>query len=133
MMAMNWTLALPEIVLACCAMGILLFGVLRRDDSTFVCTMLSLGALALTAVLAVSTEYGTGYRGLFAVDGFAAFMKVLILVGAGLSAVLALGYNEREGISRFEFPVLILLSTCGMMVMSSATSLMTLYVGSTLR
>ena len=126
---MNWTLALPEIVLACCAMAILIFGVLRRGDSTFVCTMLSLGALALTAVLAMSTAHGSGYRGLFAVDGFAAFMKVLILVGAGLSAVLALDSDKRHGIGRFEFPVLILLSTCGMMTMASATSLMTLYVG----
>ena len=56
-------------------------------------------------------------------------MKVLILVGAGLTAVLALDWNVQAGISRFEFPVLILLSTIGMMVMCSASSLMTLYLG----
>lgn len=127
--AFNWTLAVPEIVLACCAMAILVFGVLRKTDSTFVCTMLSLGALVVSAMLVMSSGEGGGYRGLFVVDGFARFMKLLILAGAGLSAVLALDYNEREGIGRFEFPVLILLCTVGMMIMCSTSSLMTLYLG----
>ena len=127
--AFNWTLALPEIVLACCAMAILVFGVLQKKDSTFVCTMLGLGALAVTAMMVMASGEGGGYRGLFVVDGFARFMKLLILAGAGLSAVLALDYNEREGIGRFEFPVLILLCTVGMMIMCSTSSLMTLYLG----
>ena len=126
---MNWALAAPEIVLAVCAMAILVFGVLRKPDPAFLCTMLSLGALVLAGVLVLGSDAGSAYRGLFVVDGFASYMKLLILAGAGLSAVLALDYNVREGISRFEFPVLILLSTVGMMVMCSASSLMTLYMG----
>jgi NADH-quinone oxidoreductase subunit N len=42
---------------------------------------------------------------------------------------MGLRYNEEEGIARFEFPVLVLLSTTGMMVMISASDLITLYVG----
>ncbi len=126
---MNWNLALPEIVLAVCAMLILVFGVLRKPDPAFTCTMLSLGALALAGVLVLAAPTGSAYRGLFVVDGFGSFMKLLILAGAAMSAVLALDYNVREGISRFEFPVLILLSTVGMMIMSSTSSLMTLYMG----
>ena len=126
---MNWALALPEIVLSCCAMAILIFGVMRKPDPTFACTMLAVGALILTAALVLSSVAGGGYRGLFVVDGFADFMKLLILVGAGLSLVLALDYNVQEGISRFEFPVLVLLSTVGMMVMCSTSNLMTLYLG----
>ena len=127
--AMNWSLALPEIVLSLCAMAILIFGVLRKPDPAFLCTMLALGALMLAGVLAVSAPQGSAYRGLFVVDGFGTYMKLLILVGAGLSAVLALDWNVQAGISRFEFPVLILLSTVGMMIMSSTSSLMTLYLG----
>jgi len=93
---MNWTLALPEIVLAVCAMAILVFGVFRKPDPAFVCTMLALGALMLAAVLVLGSANGGGYRGLFVVDGFASYMKLLILAGAGLSAVLALDYNVRE-------------------------------------
>ena len=130
MMALtNWNLALPEIVLALCAMAILIFGVLRKTESTFICTMLAVGALVLTAMLVVVAPVGYAYQGLFVVDGFARFMKLLILAGAALSLILALDYNEREGIARFEFPVLILLCTVGMLIMSSTYSLMTLYLG----
>ena len=125
----NWGLAAPEIVLACCAMAILLVGVMRRADSVLICSMLAVGALLLTAMLVMSSPDGMAYRNLFGVDGFARFMKLLILLGSSLSIVVALDYNQREGIARFEFPVLILLSTIGMMVMCSATSLMTLYMG----
>ncbi len=126
---MNWAVALPEIVLACSAMAILIFGVLQKKDATFACTMLAVGALVLTGALVLSTTAGAGYRGLFVVDPFADFMKILVLVGAGLSVVLALDFNEREKISRFEFPVLVLLSTVGMMIMCSTANMMTLYLG----
>ena len=126
---MNWGVATPEIVLAISAMAILIVGVTSKRNAAFLCTMLSFGALILTTALVLGTPYGGGYNGLFAVDGFATFMKVLILTGSALSLLLALDYNVREGIDQFEFPVLVLLSTCGMMVMASATNLMTLYVG----
>ena len=126
---MNWSLALPEIALSLSAMAILIYGVLQKRDPTFACTMAALGALVLAGMLVLGAGQGVGYRGLFVVDGFAAFMKVLILVGAGLTAVLALGYDDPKGITRFEFPVLVLLSTVGMMVMSSTNNLMTLYLG----
>ncbi len=126
---MNWTLALPEIALSLCAMAILIYGVMQRRDPTFACTMASLGALVLAGVLVLGAGVGEGYRGQFVVDGFSTFMKLLILVGAGMTAVLALGYNDTKGITRFEFPVLVLLSTVGMMVMASTNNLMTLYLG----
>ncbi len=126
----NWTLALPEIVLACCAMAILVFGVLwKRGNPSLACSMLGLGALMLAAVLAMSAPLGVGYSGLFSVDRFAVFTKLLILAGAGLSLVLAIDYNVQTGIDRFEFPVLILLCTVGMMTMASAANLMSLYIG----
>ena len=129
LVSMNWTVALPEIVLALCAMGILIAGVLQKRDASVPCTMLAVGALLLTAALVASGHEGSGYRGLFVVDAFARFLKILILAGAALSAVLSLDYNHRQGIARFEFPVLILLSTVGMMIMSSTANLMTLYLG----
>lgn len=126
---MNWTLALPEIVLSCCGMAILVFGVLRHGDSTYSCTMLTLGSFLVAAMLVASVAVGSGYHGQFVVDSFSNFFKMLILAGATLSLILALDYNPSHGISRFEFPVLILFSTVGMMVMSSASNLMTLYLG----
>ena len=46
---MNWALATPEIVLACIGMAILVFGVLRKQDSTLICTMLTLGGFLIAA------------------------------------------------------------------------------------
>ena len=126
---MNWKLALPEIVLACCGLAVLVFGVLRKRDSSLICTMLCLGAFLLTAVLVLATPLGIAYQGQFTVDAFSAFIKVLILTGSAMAVVVALDYNLREGINRFEFPVLILFSTVGMLIMASAANLMTLYLG----
>lgn len=126
---MNWVIALPEIVLSCCGMAILVFGVLRREDSTYLCSMLTLGSFLITAMLVVSISLGSGYNGQFVVDPFSNFFKILILAGATLSLILSFDYNPTHGISRFEFPVLILFSTVGMLVMSSASNLMTLYLG----
>ena len=66
---------------------------------------------------------------MFVTDAFAVFMKALVLLGSAVSIILALHYNEEHRIARFEFPVLILLATTGMMVMVSANDLITLYLG----
>lgn len=126
---MNWSLALPEIVLSLCGMGILLFGVLRRQESALIASMATLGAFLLTAILVASSTSGLGYRGQFVVDPFSGFVKILILAGAAMALILSLDYNRRQGIARFEFPVLMAFSVVGMMVMVSASNLMTLYLG----
>jgi len=126
---MNWTLALPEIVLSVCGMAILMVGVFRRPETGFVAGMLTLGALLVAGMLVISRGTGGAYEGLFVVDAFSNFVKVLILVSAAIALILAFDYNSRQGIGRFEFPVLVLFSTVGMMVMGSAANLMTLYLG----
>ncbi|HXT82424.1 MAG TPA: NADH-quinone oxidoreductase subunit NuoN [Acetobacteraceae bacterium] len=126
---MNWTIALPEIVLACIAMAILMFGVLRRQDSTLLCTMFALGGLLITALLILTGTTGIGYNGQFVTDSFSAFNQILILAGAALTIIVGLDWNRRSNIARFEFPVLVVLSTVGMLVMTSAANLMTLYLG----
>ena len=130
---MNWTTAVPEIFLACAGMAILVFGVLRgRADASanaMICSMLVLGAFGIAAMLVIGGASGIGYRGQFTVDAFSSYAKLLILAGATLGLMLSLDYNRAEGLARFEFPVLMLLSVVGMMVMVSASSMMSLYLG----
>jgi NADH-quinone oxidoreductase subunit N len=116
---MNWIIALPEIVLSVLGMMILLFGVLRRRDSTQACTMMVLGAFLLTGFLVVTRVGGVGYLGQFTVDSFAIFIKALILAGAALALMLSFDYNREQGIARFEYPVLMLFAVVGMMGMAS--------------
>ncbi|MBY0335022.1 MAG: NADH-quinone oxidoreductase subunit NuoN [Acetobacteraceae bacterium] len=127
---MNWTLALPEIVLAVAGLVILVAGVIPKDrDTTFPCAMGVLGAFLVTAVLVIAQGEGTAFGGQYVADDFSAFMKLLALAGAALGLLLALDWNASQGLSRFEYPVLVLFATLGMMVMISANDLMSLYLG----
>ena len=125
----HWALALPEIVLALLGLLILVYGVTRPRDSALACTMLVLAALLVTAGLVVQSPDGVAYGGLIVSDAFSRFAQVLILAGASLTTILALDYNEKQEIARFEFPLLVVFSTIGMLVMAQAASLMTLYMG----
>jgi NADH-quinone oxidoreductase subunit N len=123
--------ALPEMVLAIAAMALLVLGVLRGEGSTRLVAWLSIGTLLLVLVIAYSAGGGrrVGFYGMFVADAFGLFMKTLVLAGSAATILMALRFNEDEGIARFEFPVLVLLASTGMMVMVSANDLITLYVG----
>ena len=66
---------------------------------------------------------------MFVLDDFAVFFKVLVLIASGLSIVIAQDYMESQQIARFEYSVLILLATVGMLMMISANDLIALYLG----
>ena len=118
---MNWTIVLPELVLACVGMATLIFGVLRKgQDSTLLCTMFAIGGFLIAGMLVLTRTGGVGFNGQFVADPFSAFNQILILSGAALASILALDWNRAQGIARFEFPVLMLFSTVGMMIMASA-------------
>ncbi len=123
--------AAPVIFLAVSALCLLLFGVFRGDGATKVISHLSAALLLFTAILVVghggARDYAFG--GLFVMDGFAVFMGTLVLVGAAAVILLGQGYNRREGMDRFEYPVLMMLATVGMLMMISANDLMSLYMG----
>ena len=63
------------------------------------------------------------------VDGFARFMKVLTLVASAAALILSFDDLRRTQTLRFEYPVLVLLATAGMLMMISANDLISLYVG----
>jgi NADH-quinone oxidoreductase subunit N len=123
--------ALPEIFIVCAAMALLMVGAFRGEGSARLVSWLAILAIVVTIglVLFVGGDRRVGLNGLFITDGFALFTKILVLIGSGLSILLAMAYNEREGIARFEFPVLILLATLGMLMMISANDLISLYIG----
>ena len=126
---MNWTLALPEITLVVAGLALLMVGVVPKADMTRPVTLGTLGALLVAAVVVLGNGEGVAFGGQFVADAFARFAKVLIILGAASGLLLALDWNEKQGIARFEFPVLILFSTLGMMIMVSANDLITLYLG----
>ncbi len=123
--------ALPELFLAGASVTLLMAGVFIGDRSTRLMTWLACVAMAVAfvMVLVLPDERTTTFFGLFVVDRFAAFMKCLVLVGAAVTLIIGIGYVRREGMNRFEFPVLIVFATLGMLLMISANDLIALYVG----
>ncbi len=123
--------ALPEILLAVYAMGALLAGAYGPGDR-WASPLMWITAVVLAA-LGVMVAFETGdivaFNGAFVNDGFARFAKVIILFSAAAILLLSEDYMRRRQILKFEYPVLICLSTLGMMVMVSAGDLMSLYMG----
>jgi NADH-quinone oxidoreductase subunit N len=123
--------ALPEMLLAAGAMVLLIVGAIRGEASWRLVSWLAIGVLIVVLIITASGggEPRLGFYGMFVTDAFARFMKSLVLIGSAVTILMGMRYNEDQGIARFEFPVLVLLSTTGMMVMVSANDLITLYVG----
>ena len=131
MLADDLATALPEIFLVIAALVLLMVGVFRATSPTRLVLIGSVAALAITLILVWVGPSGTetAFSDLFVRDSFADFMKILVLIGAGLTTLMALRYIEHEKMNRFEFPVLMLFATLGMMMMISANNLMSLYLG----
>ncbi len=123
--------ALPEVILAVVAMALLMLGVFRGDGSTRTVSWLAVAAMAVAGFFVITgpSDGVVTFSGMFVVDRFAVFMKVLVLIGSALALVMSFGYLRDEGMERFEFPVLLVLATLGMLMMVSANDLMALYLG----
>lgn len=123
--------ALPELFLACAGLALLMIGVFRGEGSLRLVSWLAVASLVVTAILLATgpTERAITFNGLFVTDSFAVFMKLLVLTASALSIIVSMNYLEKEQIARFEYPVLIVFATLGMMGMVSANNLISLYVG----
>jgi NADH-quinone oxidoreductase subunit N len=69
------------------------------------------------------------FGGSLVVDVFAKFLKLLALAGSAVAIMMSLNYLAAERQLRFEYPILILLSTLGMLLLISAADLIALYLG----
>lgn len=123
--------ALPEAIIALSLLALLLLGALRGEQSARLVAELAIGALALALVVIFigAKSRAVVFDEAYLDDSFARFMKVLALVGSLVSLVLSRDHFRRAGIDQFEFPILILISTLGMLVLTSANSLIALYLG----
>ena len=122
---------LPELILATGILVLVLFGALRGKESGGPVTEIAAGLLGLAIVIIFLGSKTTAvvFDGAFIDDGFGRFMKVLTLVGSLVTLIMSQDFLAREKIDKFEFPILILLSTLGMLMLISAAGLIALYLG----
>ncbi|EIE51884.1 NADH-quinone oxidoreductase subunit N [Salipiger aestuarii] len=132
MISADLNIILPEIVLSVCAMIALVGAVYTGKDRMASVLVWASAALFLVVALWIGFSNAPGrmaFSGMFNDDAFSRFAKVVILVSASAVLVMSEGYMKRFGMLRFEYPVLVILSVVGMMVMVSAGDLITLYMG----
>src|SRR5438876_11346538 len=123
--------AVPEIVLAVGAMLLLMVGVFRGEQTSKGIETGAILLLVLTGLIVVLLPAGklVTFGGSFIVDGFARFLKLLALAGSAAAILMSSNYLALEKRETFEYSILILLSTTGMMMLISAADLIALYLG----
>src|SRR5689334_19968422 len=123
--------ALPEIVLASGALVLLMVGAFGGERTTGAVNGLAIVFLAVAAALValMPPERVAAFGGSFVVDGFARFLKIVTLIGSAATIVMSLEFLAAPQKRRFEYAVLILLSTTGMLMLISASDLIALYLG----
>lgn len=133
-------IVLPEVTLAVFGLLLLMVGLMNRTNVALVTGILTLLGFVVTAAVIYAPERlhflaGGGqlssfaFGSMFVDDGFARFVKILLLASSGFSVLLSYSYLDQTKLLKPEYPVLILFATLGMMLMVSASDMLSLYVG----
>jgi len=122
---------LPETILGLGALVLLLLGAYKGETLSWLISEFAIALLgaALVVVALRSDSVSLDFSGSFIDDAFGRYMKILALGGAAVALLLSVDFMKREKFATFEYPVLVLLSTLGMLLMVSAHDLIALYLG----
>ena len=128
----NLNLVLPEIFLSLSIMFLLVLGVFKNDSSKITFNI-SLFVLLITAIITLNETFSIDRITLFnnsvVIDYMSSLMKIITLLGAFFVLVISSAYLKTFKIYKIEYPILILCSVLGMMVMISSNDLMVFYMG----
>ena len=129
---MNLELVLPEIFLSLSIMFLLILGVFKKNSSKLIQNM-SLIFLIITAVITFNETLGVEKIYLFnnsvIIDYLSSFMKIMTLLSAFLVLAISSNYLKIFKLLKIEYPILILSSVLGMMIMISSNDLIVFYMG----
>jgi NADH-quinone oxidoreductase subunit N len=125
---------LPEIFIALSAMALLLLGVFIKDGSEknfniimkLSALVLFASVLLLLPLIKLAPELV--FSNMLVIDDYASLMKIILVLGGASVMLMSIRFMIDERMYRFEYPVLILFSILGMMLMLSANSLLMMYV-----
>ena len=128
----NLNLILPEIFIALSIMFILVLGVFKKESSELVFNISQL-VLLITAVIIINETFTINRMTLFndsvVIDHMSSLMKTITLLGAFLVLAISATYLKTFKLFKIEYPVLVLSSVLGMMVMISSNDLIVFYMG----
>jgi NADH:ubiquinone oxidoreductase subunit 2 (chain N) len=127
----NLQLIIPELFLSIIIMFLLIFGVFKKNSSQLV---YNLSTVSLVAALALIINSDTQiqsslFNNSYNIDNLARFMKILLILSGIFVMLSSSKYIQISKISKIEYPILILCSILGMMVMISSNDLIVFYMG----
>jgi NADH-quinone oxidoreductase subunit N len=123
--------ALPEFILAVGVLVLVLLGAWRGERSVWLVTEAAVALLGVALIVLLAHRGGANvtFYGAFTDDPFSRFMKALALIASLATLLMSIEFMRRAKIAGFEYPILILLSTLGMMILISASDFIALYLG----
>ncbi len=126
-----WLPILPLITVAGAAAVILLAGVRVDDEDSDGLGWLALAALALAAGFALATvgRNTTAFSGAIAIDDFAAYFEIAIVLATALTILMSLHYADETRLPGGEYYALLLFAALGMMLMAAAGDLIVIFLG----
>ena len=128
----NLQLVFPEIFLSLSIMFLLILGVFKKNSSKLI-QNISLIILIITAVITFNETISVNEEKLFnnsvIIDYLSSFMKIMTLLAAFLVLIISSAYLRTFKIFKIEYPILILSSVLGMMIMISSNDLIVFYMG----
>ena len=121
---------LPELFLSIAIMFLLMLGVFIKKSFKLVSllTILSL-IFAIILVLNQPSEVTKVFGESYIIDKLSIFMKVLTLFFCLFVLLSSKDYIKNIGIDKIEYPIIILASTLGMILMISSYDLIIFYLG----
>ncbi len=127
----NLSLIFPEIFISLSLMFFLLIGVFKKNSSILIYNLSIFSLIVLLALIinlaAVNKEFL--FNQSFIIDYLSIFMKSLTIVSAIFVMLTSSKYLKLTKIFKIEYPILILCSLLGMMVMISSNDLIVFYMG----
>lgn len=122
-------LTTPELMLGLGSLALLMVGVFAGERSGSLVTTLAIALLiAALGWIFLNPVEGLAFGGVYKADAFSRYIKMAALFAAIVSLFMAGTRAKAENLTQFEFPVLVVLATLGMMLMISANNLISVYM-----
>ena len=127
----NLQLIIPELFISIMIMFLLIFGVFKKNSARIVYNLTTVSLISTLALIInldpqiQSSLFNNSYN----IDNLSRFMKILLILSGIFVMLSSSKYIQINKISKIEYPILILCSILGMMVMISSNDLIVFYMG----
>lgn len=121
---------IPEVFILLSSFSLLIAGVFSKTLNKIINYIIVILLATLIFVIYLNfTSSVTLFGNSYTIDPLSNFIKILVLISVLFTMLISNTYLERLKIAKFEYPIIILLSTLGMFVMISANNLIVFYLG----